>query len=233
MITDGIIQAARLLISLDSEVLQVLHTTLYVTGAAIITATIIGLPIAVLITLYEFRLKELLITAINSLLSMPTVTIGLLVFALLSRQGPFGSLKLLFTPTAMIIGEVILGLPIIVAFSISSLNALDRRLYFSLRAVGASSLQIAFWYVKEAKFGLVAAIVAAFGRIISEVGAAMMLGGNIRGSTRTLTTAITLETGKGEFGLAFALGLILITVAISINILFRILQGRFSGNAKT
>ena len=152
------------------------------------------------------------------------VLVGLFVFSAISRQGPLGVLGLLFTPTAMLIGQFILATPIITALSISAIRGVDPRIRVTALSLGAHSHQLVMTLILEARFAIMAAIIAGFGRIIGEVGSAMMLGGNIRGYTRSITTAIALETSKGEFSLGLALGIILLTVALSVNILLRSLQ---------
>jgi tungstate transport system permease protein len=154
------------------------------------------------------------------------VLIGLFVFSLISRQGPLGFLGLLFTPSAMIIGQFILAIPIIIALTISAVQGVDARVRPTALTLGANHFQTILTVLTEARFALMAAIIAGFGRVIGEVGSALMLGGNIRNYTRTITTAIALETSKGEFGFAIALGIILMVVAFSVNILFRYFQQR-------
>jgi len=168
------------------------------------------------------------ITFFNTLLSFPTVVVGLLVFAFISRQGPLGFLGILFSPTAMIIGQFILAIPIITALTIAAVQGVDRRVRLTALTLGANRMQTSITVLNEARFALMAAIIAGFGRIVGEVGAAIMLGGNIRHYTRTITTAIALETSKGEFGFAIALGIILMIVSFAVNILFRYFQQRGS-----
>ncbi len=159
-------------------------------------------------------------------MALPTVVVGLLVYSLTSRQGPLGPLELLFTPKAMIIGQFILAAPIIVALTISATQAIDPRVKITAMTLGAGPLRTAVTVLSEARFALMAAVVAGFGRVIAEVGCALMVGGNIRGYTRTMTTAIALETAKGEFAFGLALGFILLAVAFFVNILFHWLQSR-------
>ena len=154
--------------------------------------------------------------------------VGLLVFAFISRQGPLGFLGILFSPTAMIIGQFILAIPIITALTISAVQGVDQRAHLTALTLGANHIQTSITVLNEARFALVAAIIAGFGRVIGEVGSAIMLGGNIRNYTRTITTAIALETSKGDFGFAIALGIILMVVSFAVNILFRYFQQRGS-----
>ena len=155
---------------------------------------------------------------------MPTVVIGLLLFGLFSRQGPFGVWGLLFTPWVMIVGQTVLATPIIANYTLTAVAGADRRIVMTAKTLGANSLQSHLKLLSEVRFGIMAAVIAAFGRVIAEVGVAMMLGGNIRGYTRTMTTAIALETSKGEFAFGLALGIILMSVALMINIILNRLQ---------
>lgn len=224
-ILEGLREAVRLIITLDRDMLEIVSVSMMVSSIATILASIIGLPIGYLVATHRFPGRRLATTTLNTLLALPTVVVGLVVYAMLSRRGPIGFLDLLYTPAAMIVGETILAIPIVAAFTVSALHGIDRRVRDTALTLGATSTQVARTRVLEARFGILAAVVASFGRVIAEVGAAMMLGGNIRGSTRTMTTAIALETSKGEFGLAMALGIILLIVAFAANILFHWLQG--------
>jgi tungstate transport system permease protein len=161
---------------------------------------------------------------LNSLMAMPTVVIGLLVYGFLSRQGPLGSFGLLFTPKAMIMGQAILATPVIANYTLSAIRGADERILPTARTLGASNLQSMILLAREVRFGLVAAIIAGFGRVVSEVGIAMMLGGNIRMYTRTMTTAIALETSKGEFAFGLALGLVLIVISLAVNLILTVAQ---------
>lgn len=223
-LVDGLITALKLIITFDYEVMNCTLISLKVSCVAVFFSTIIGLPLGLLIALNQFIGKRTIITILNTLMALPTVVVGLLVFALISRQGPLGVLGLLFTPTAMVVGQFILATPIITALSISAVQGVDPKIKLTALALGARSFQVVIPIIVEARFAIMAAIIAGFGRIIGEVGSAMMLGGNIKGFTRSITTAIALETSKGEFSLGLALGIILITVALSINMLLRTLQ---------
>lgn len=223
-LVNGLITALKLIITFDYEVMNCTLVSLKVSCVAVFFSTIIGLPLGLLIALNQFIGKRTIITILNTLMALPTVVVGLLVFALISRQGPLGVLGLLFTPTAMVVGQFILATPIITALSISAVQGVDPKIKLTALALGARSFQVVIPIIVEARFAIMAAIIAGFGRIIGEVGSAMMLGGNIKGFTRSITTAIALETSKGEFSLGLALGIILITVALSINMLLRTLQ---------
>lgn len=221
---EGIATALQLIVTLDYEVTHCTIVSLKVSSIAILLASLVGLPCSFCIAVYDFKGKRALITLFNTLMALPTVVIGLFVFSFVSRQGPLGVLGLLFTPTAMIIGQFLLATPIIIALSFSAIQGIDPRIKITARALGARSHQLIVTLLLEARFAIMAAIIAGFGRVIGEVGSAMMLGGNIRGYTRTISTAIALETSKGEFALGLALGMILLTVALSVNIVLRYLQ---------
>ena len=223
-IIDGFKQAFYLIFTLDREVFSAVFVSLRVSCTAIILATIVGSPLGFFIAVGEFRAKRFVITVFNTLMAMPTVVVGLLVYSFLSRRGPLGMLNLLYTPTAMIIGQFILAIPIVTALTISAIHGIDEKIATTALTLGASGRQAALIVFLEARFGLLAAITSGFGRIIGEVGSAMMLGGNIRGVTRTMSTAIALQTSMGEFDVGIALGIILLLVAFLINILFHYFQ---------
>ncbi len=187
-------------------------------------AALCGVPIGFLVGTKRFRGKSGLLTLMNTLMALPTVVIGLLAYGFLSRRAPLGFLDLLFTPGAVIVGEFILSLPIIANLTVSAVQAVDPRAILTAQTLGAGKVLMAWTIMMEARFSLLAAIIAGFGRAVSEVGSAMMLGGNIRFYTRTMTTAIALETSKGEFGFGLALGFFLLLVVFSINIFFHFLQ---------
>jgi len=170
--------------------------------------------------------KRLTIALVNTLLALPTVVVGLIVYSLISRRGPLGVFGLLYTPSAMIIGQFILATPIVIALTHSAVQGIDRRVRNTALTLGATEIQSAWTVIKEARYAVLAAVITGFGRVIAEVGAAMMLGGNIKGSTRVMTTAIALETAKGEFGFSIALGIILLLIAFSINILLHYFQSK-------
>jgi tungstate transport system permease protein len=168
----------------------------------------------------------LLITVLNTLLALPTVVVGLFVYAFISRRGIFGTFDLLYSQKAIIIGQVILIIPIVTTFTISAVSRIDERYRKTALTLGARAFQTAWVLIREARFGIVAAIIIAFGRVIAEVGISMMLGGNARGFTRTMTTAMALEYDKGEFVLSVALGIVLLMVSFGMNLLFNYFQGR-------
>ncbi len=223
---EGILVAGRLILRADSEVVSAAATSLYVAGWSTLVATLFGLPAGYLLAVQEFRGRETAVTVVNALLGLPTVVVGLVAYAFLSRRGLLGGLGLLFTPTGVIVGLVILATPIVAAFILAALKEMDPRVRLTAFTLGAGPIRTASTLLAEAHYGVMAAIVAAFGRVVAEVGIAMMLGGNIRGVTRTLTTAIALETAKGEFGFGIALGVILMVLVTALNILLRVLQAK-------
>jgi len=211
-------QAGRLLWTLDPYLLACVRVSLLCSVTATVLAVVCGTPIAVLLARRRFPGRRVLLVAAHTGMAIPTVVIGLVGYSLLSRSGPLGSAGILFTPGAIILGELALGLPIIVALFSSAAAGLDPKLEMTARTLGAGRLRTFWTVLREGKVGLVAATMSAFGRLCSELGIAMMLGGNIARHTRTMTTAIAVETAGGEFALALALGLVLLLVALGINI---------------
>jgi tungstate transport system permease protein len=191
---------------------------------ATLLAAVAGVPLGFAIGSKSFKGKPAIITLLNTLMALPTVVVGLLGYAFLSRRAPLGFFDLIFSPHAVILGEFLLSLPVITNLTVSAVQAVDKRAYLTAQTLGASRWMVAWTVLMEARFALLAAIIAGFGRAVSEVGSAMMLGGNIRYYTRTMTTAIALEVSKGEFGFGLALGFFLLAVAFSINILFHYFQ---------
>jgi tungstate transport system permease protein len=216
----------KLIFSLDREIYGIVGRSLVFSLTATFLASLFGVPIGFLVGTRRFRGKSGLLTVMNTLMALPTVVIGLLAYGFLSRRAPLGFLDLLFSPSAVIIGEFILSLPIIANLTVSAVQAVDPRAILTAKSLGAGRTMTALTILLEARFSLLAAIIAGFGRAISEVGSAMMLGGNIRFYTRTMTTAIALETSKGEFGFGLALGFFLLLMVFSINILLHTLQVR-------
>ncbi len=216
----------KLIFSFDGEVLTTVWTSLYTSSIAILLASLIGIPVGLSLGTCRFRGQRILITLLNTLMALPTVVIGLLLFGILSRQGPLGHLSLLFTPVAMILGQVILATPIVANYVHAAVAGADNRIMATALTLGASRRQAALQLLQEVRFGVMAAVIAGFGRVIAEVGVAMMLGGNIRGTTRTMTTAIALETSKGEFAFGLSLGLVLMAVALFVNLGLNFFQQR-------
>lgn len=222
----GFVRAIQLIVTLDPEVMEITGRSLAIAAASCLLATAICIPLGSLIHFNRFAGKRALINVIQTMYSVPTVVIGLLVFLLFSRAGPMGYMELLFTPTVMVIGQAVLIAPILVGLTVTALSGVDKAVPETATAMGADRSQVAFLTMREARFAMLTAIVMGFGRAISEVGLALMVGGNIRGYTRVLTTSIALETSKGDIELSIALGIILITVALIINIALNRLQQR-------
>ena len=223
-ITDSLREALALILAGDREVFSAVLTSLNVAVWSVIFASIGGVPVGIAVALGKFPMMGAIRVLLNSLMAMPTVVVGLVVYGFLSRMGPFGSLGLLFTPQAIIIGETILAIPVVANYTVASIQGADQRILPTALTLGASRFQSLCQLTREVRFGVVAAIIAGFGRVIAEVGVAMMLGGNIRFLTRTMTTAIALETSKGEFAFGLALGVILMSVSLAVNIFLTLAQ---------
>jgi tungstate transport system permease protein len=231
-ITQGVIQAVNLIVTLNPDVMQIAVLSLYISLSATVIAALISIPLGGLIHFHEFYGKRALIVVIQTLYSVPTVVVGLLLYLLISRSGPLGFLSLLFTPEGMILGQTILIMPIMMGLVISALSGVDKNISDTLVALGATGSQKIIEIVKEARYAILSAVVLGFGRAIAEVGVAMMIGGNIRGFTRVLTTAITLETGMGEFGLSIALGIILMIVALIVVVTLNLITSGMSSETQ-
>jgi len=216
----------KLIFAGDAEVYEVVGRTLAISCASVAIGTLLFLPMGSVIYYYSFPGKRLLITFIRTLYSMPTVFVGLLVFIALSRAGPLGGLELLFTPTAIVIGEVILISPILLGLTISALGAVPPDIRDTATSLGATRLQTVRVVAREARHGVATGILMAYGRAVSEVGVALMVGGNIRGFTRTLTTAMSLETSMGNIEFSMALGLVLMSIAFTVSLVAYRLQQR-------
>jgi len=222
----GLLKAIQLIVSLDPEVMQITGRSLAIAATSCSLATLICLPLGSLIQFNRFTGKRLLINVVQTLYSVPTVAIGLFVFVFLSRAGPLGELGIMFTPMAIVIGQVLLVTPIILGLTISALSGVDRAISETAVSLGANRFQAMTLTIREARYAILTALIMGFGRAISEVGLSLMVGGNIKGFTRTITTAISLETSKGDLELAIALGLILVFLALVINLALNRLQQR-------
>ena len=231
LLLDSFKSAFFLLLACDPELLNIVGVSLKVSFISTLIASVAGIPCGFAIAYSSFYGKRLVLTCLNTLLALPTVVIGLLVYSFISRRGLFGSLELLYTQKAIIIGQVILIVPLVTSLTIAAISKIDCRYRKTALTLGATQLQMAQVIVKEARYGICAAVIAAFGRVIAEVGISMMLGGNARGFTRTMTTAMALEYDKGEFVLAVALGLTLMSIAFGVNMLFHFFQGRTETDA--
>jgi tungstate transport system permease protein len=218
--------AFGLLFSGDAELWRIIFTSLACSLIALALISPPAIALGFLIAKITFPGRRALVVLVQALLSFPTVVVGLVIYMLLSRQGPFGFLKLLFTPEAIIIGYMVIAFPVLVVFTLSAVQGADPRIYETARSLGASRWRAALSTLFEVRFGVMAAVFNGFGRVVSEVGCAIMVGGNIAGLTRNIPTAIALETSKGEFAQGIALGFVLIAVAIGINVALAWLQGR-------
>lgn len=201
----------------NPDVWEIILLSIKVSGMATLISLLIGLPFGTLLALNKFPGRAFLLTVVNTGMALPPVVVGLAVAMTLWRSGPLGSLRLIYTPWAIVIAQVIIAAPVVTGLTAAALQALDSRLRLQLLGLGASRLQMVFSIWREARLPLLAAMMAGFGSVISEVGASMMVGGNIRHQTRVLTTSIVLETSKGEFGNAIALGVLLLTITFLIN----------------
>lgn len=210
----------------DPEVTAAVMTSISVSAWSILLASLLAVPAGVALGVARFRGRQGVLALLNTLMAVPTVVIGLFVYSLISRQGPLGSMGLLFTPAAMVAGQALLALPIVTNYVLNAVQGADQRIIPTALTLGASPLRAALQLLLEIRNGILAAVIAGFSRVLSEVGIAMILGGNIRGLTRTMTTAIAMETGKGEFAVALALGLVLMTVALVINLILTKIQQR-------
>lgn len=215
---DGLVRAFVLLFSCDAETYSAVWTTVSVSSLSIVASLLIGAPLGFLLGHSSFPGKRAARMTVDTFLSFPTVVIGLLVYAFLSRRGPLGDMELLFTIPGVAIGQTLLGLPIIIAMTATAVENMDSRLRLTLQTLGAAPRQMLVTTLWEARYHLALAAVAAYGRIVSEVGISMMVGGNIKWHTRTITTAIALETGKGQFAVGIALGLVLLFIAFGVNL---------------
>lgn len=223
-ITDTMLKAFQLIVSLDPELYSIIWLSLGVSLISVALAGFLGVSGGVAIGLRSFPGKGLLVSLLNTMMGVPPVVVGLITFIMLSRQGPFGSAQLLFTPAAMVVAQTVLVFPIIAALTHATVMGQDPLLRDAARTLGATRLQVILLVVFEARYGLMAAVTAGFGRAIAEVGAVLMVGGNIKGATRTMTTAIAMQASMGDYHLALALGFILILVALLVNAVFYRIQ---------
>jgi tungstate transport system permease protein len=217
LILQGILEAGRLLLGGDREVWAVTLLSLQISLTATALSLVVGVPAGTLLALTRFPGRAFVISVVNTGMGLPPVVVGLFVTILLWRNGAFGALELLYTPTAIIIAQVVIAAPIVTGLTLAAVQQLPPRLRLQLLALGASRAQMVWVLIKEARLPMLAAVMAGFGGVISEVGASMMVGGNIKGSTRVLTTATVLETGKGNFDVAIALSLILLLITFLVN----------------
>jgi tungstate transport system permease protein len=223
-IIEGFRRAFILIFNLDAELLSIIFLSLKVSGLALIIATVTGLLVSAHIGFRQFPLKGMMISIMNTFMGLPPVVVGLFVYLILSRSGPLGFMGLLYTPSAMVTAQTILAFPIVASLSHSAIISVDPIIKQSSMTLGATPFQMTITIIKEARYGIMSAVIAAFGRVMAEVGAILIVGGNIAGYTRVMTTTIALETDKGNFELALALGIILLTLSFIINTILHMFQ---------
>jgi tungstate transport system permease protein len=226
LIVQGIIKAFELIVTFDPEVLGITWLSLKISGIATLISLFIGVSLGTAVALTNFYGKRLVISLINTGMGLPPVVVGLFVTILIWRNGPLGFLEILYTPSAMIVAQAIIATPIVMGISLAAIQNLPPNLRLQILSLGASRLQMVWVLIKEARLPLLAAVMAGFGGVISEVGASIMVGGNIKGYSRVLTTATVMETGKGNFDVAIALGIILLLLAFLVNFVLTQIQQR-------
>lgn len=223
-LTNGLVQAIQMILSGDPALYEIIWLSLRVSGSALLISSLVGVPLGAALGLSRVRARGFITALLYTGMGLPPVVVGLFVYLMLSRSGPFGVLGWLFSPPAMIVAEVIIAFPLVTGLTMTAVQGVDSSLRVQVRSLGATRLQEMWAVLREARIGVVAAIVAAFGGVISEVGAVMLVGGNIDGKTRVLTTAIVLNTRTGDFTLALALGVILLMLAFVANVAMLRLQ---------
>ena len=226
LVVDGILEALRLLVTGDPEVWRITLRSLQVSGTATLLALVLGVPLGVVLALTRFPGRAVVVSLVNTGMGLPPVVVGLFVTILLWRSGALGAWELLYTPLAMVVAQVVIAAPIVVGLTLAAVQQVPDRFRLQLLGLGASRPQMVGVLLREARLPMLAAVMAGFGGVISEVGASMMVGGNIKGSTRVLTTATVLETGKGNFDVAIALSLILLAITFLINFALTLIQQR-------
>lgn len=228
LIWNGLLKAFQIIVTLDRDVLEVAWLTFKVSGTATLISVLIGLPLGAVLALTRFPGRNFLVSLANFGMGLPPVVVGLWVSIFLWRSGPLGALNLIYTPTAIILAQSIIAAPIVISFSLAAIQQLNPKLRLQLLSLGANRLQLFLYLLNEAKLGLLAAIIAGFGGVVSEVGASMMVGGNIKGMTRVLTTATVMEVSKGAFDIAIALSLLLLLLAYIVTAFLTSIQQRRS-----
>jgi tungstate transport system permease protein len=225
-LSEGFIRAFQLLLSGNEETYSAISATLQVSAYSIFFSLTIGIPLGFCLGYFEFSGKKPLRTIVDTLMALPTVFIGLLVYAFLTNRGPLGDFGLLFTLPGIAIGQTILALPIVVGLSATAIESMDQKLRTAIMSMGANRRQLFITSLWECRHGILAGAIAAYGRVMTEVGISMMVGGNIKWHTRTITTAIALETNKGQFGMGVALGIVLLAIAFAVNLSVSFLRRR-------
>lgn len=223
-ILESFSKALSLILAFDKDLLGIIFLSIKVSGTALVIATLIGLPLSALLAFKKVPLKGLLLSILNTFMGLPPVVVGLFVYLLLSRSGPLGFFSLLYTSSAMIIAQTILAFPIVASLSHSAIVGVDPIIRQASMTLGATPFQVSVTIIKEARYGIMSGVIAAFGRVMAEVGAILIVGGNIAGYTRVMTTTIALETDKGNFELALALGIILLSISMLINFVLHMIQ---------
>jgi tungstate transport system permease protein len=223
-ILQGFVSAFGLITHLNPELLRIILLSLQVSGFALVIATLLGLPLGALLALKPFPFRGFFISLLNTGMGLPPVVVGLFLYLILSRSGPLGFMALLYTPLAMIIAQIILSFPIVTSLTHAAIVGVDPVIRLAAQTLGATPWQEATTIVREARYGIVAGVIAGFGRVSAEVGAVLMVGGNIAHYTRVMTTTIALETDKGNFDLGIALGIILLTLSLAVNVALRAVQ---------
>ena len=226
LILEGIKRAFWLLVTFDPEVMSITFLSLKISGLATLISLFFGVSCGSLIALSQFPGKKVIVSLVNTGMGLPPVVVGLFVSIFLWRNGPLGFLELLYTPAAIVVAQFVIATPIVMGITVASLQQLPRKLKLQILALGATRVQMVWMLIKEAKLPLLAAVMAGFGGVISEIGASIMVGGNIKGYTRVLTTATVMETSKGNFDIAIALGIILLLLAYVINLVLTYIQQR-------
>ena len=226
LILEGLQKAFALIIHLDRELLGIIGLSLRVSGIALLFAAVLGVPLGAVLGLARVPAKGAIVSVMNTLMGLPPVVVGLVLYLLLSRSGPLGFLGLLYTPAAMIAAQTVLAFPIVTALTHTAVVNVDPIIRQAALGLGASPLQTTMTVISEARYGIFSGVIAAFGRLMAEVGAILIVGGNIAGQTRVMTTAIALETDKGNFELAVALGIVLLSLSLAVNVMLHLVQNR-------
>lgn len=223
---EGLREAIRLILERDAELREIALRTIVVSGSATLLSMLAGVPLGYMLARGRFRGRNLVLSMVNTGMGMPPVVVGLFVWLMLVRSGPFGGLELIYTRRAMVIAQLVIALPLVTGFTAASIQALPRELPDLLAVLGAGRVRTLWLLAREAQLGLLAAVMAGFGAVVSEVGASMAVGGNIKGETRVLTTAIVTETSRGQAASAIALGIILLAMAFAVNFALTVVQQR-------
>jgi tungstate transport system permease protein len=229
VLLEGVRRALGLLLGADPEILTVLWLSLQVSGTATLIALLAGIPAGAALALSRFPGRTLLVSAVNTGMGLPPVVVGLFVTIVLWRSGPLGDLEILYTPAAIVVAQAVIASPIVTGITLAAVQNVPAKFRLQLIALGASRVQMVWVVLREARLPMLAAVMAGFGGVISEIGASMMVGGNIKGQTRTLTTAMVLETGKGNFDVAIALSILLMLLVFGVNWLLTTIQQRRPG----